>query len=178
MRTKTTILILLLLTITSYGQDLVGKYPDIKNERIQIDKNDSVKKIVLENEEFLDNMTDEGGILTGFYDEKKEIRKIQVQVFLSTGVQEYDFYLKNENPILILDDFKRFAWNEKTNEFDYDKFDGGFSGTYLFKDEELIDQISLGHNRFEDDQIDIEKTLLEELNYYLELIKKRLANNG
>ena len=177
MRTKTTILILLLLPISTYGQDLVRKYPDIRNEKIQIDKNDSLKKIVLENEEFLEHMTDGGGILTGFYDEKKEIRKIQVQVFLSTGVQEYDFYLKNESPILILDDFKRFAWNEKTNEFDYSKFDGGFSGTYLFKDEELIDQISLGHNRFEDDQIDIEKTFLEEFNYYLELMKKRLANN-
>src|SRR5690554_4082884 len=100
MRTKTTILILLFLTISTYGQDLVGKYPDIRNERIQIDKNDSLKKIVLENEEILENMTDGGGILTGFYDEKKEIRKIQVQIFLSTGVQEYDFYLKNESPIL------------------------------------------------------------------------------
>lgn len=168
---------MLLLTISTYGQDLIGKYPDIRNERIQIDKNDSLKKIVLENEEFLKNMTDGGGMLTGFYDEKKEIRKIQVQVFLSTGIQEYEFYLKNESLILILDDFKRFAWNEETNEFDYNKFDGGFSGIYLFKDERLIDQIRLGHNRFEDDQIDIEKTFMEELNYYLELIKKRLANN-
>ena len=178
MRTKTIILICLLLTISSYGQDLMEKYPEIKHQKNEIDKNKSLNKIVLENEEFLEQMTDGGGILTGLYDENKEIRKIEVKVFISTGVQEYSFYLKNENLILIIDNFKRFAWNEKTSEFDYDKFDGGFSGTYLFKNKNLIDHISLGHNRFEDDQIDIQETFLNEINYYKNLIKKRLANNG
>ena len=176
MRTKILILTFLILTISSYGQDLIEKYPDIKNEKIRIDKNDSLNKIILENEEFLDQMTDGGGILTGFYDENKEIIKIEVLVSKSTGVQEYSFYLKNESPILIIDNFKRFAWNEKTGEFDYTRFDGGFNGNYLFENNKLIDLISLGHNRFEDDQIDIEETFLDENEYYVNLIKKTLEN--
>lgn len=176
MRVKILILTFLILTIKSYGQDLIDEYPDIKNEKIKIDNNDSLSKISFENEEFLGQMTDGGGILTGFYDENQEIRKVEILVFKSIGVQEYSFYLRKENPILIIDNFKRFAWNEKTDEFDYTKFDGGLNGTYLFKNKKLIDFISLGHNRFEDDQIDIEKTFSKESEYYINLIKETLQN--
>ncbi len=178
MRTKNLILIFLILTVSSYGQDLIEKYPEILKEKNKIDNNDSLDKIVFENEEFLEQMTDGGGLLTGIFNKNKEIKKIEVRVSKSTGVQEYNFYLKDEKPILILDRFKRFAYNEKSNEFDYSNFDGGFSGTYLFKNNKLIDHISLGHNRFEDDQIDIEETFLNEIKYYVDLIKKRLANIG
>ena len=176
MRTLILILTFFILTISSYGQGLIDKYPDIKNQKIEIDNNSSLNKIKLENEEFLEQMTDGGGILKGFYDEKNKIRKIEILVSKSTGVQEYNFYLKNESPFLIIDNFRRFAWNEKSSEFDYTKFDGGFNGIYIFDNRKLIDHISLGHNRFEDDQIDIEETFLDENENYVNLIKKTLEN--
>lgn len=178
MRTKTIFIILLFLTIYSFGQGLIEKYPNIEIEIIKIDQNDSLKTIVIENEEFLEKMTDGGGELVGFYDENQKIRKIEVRIFQSIGVQEYYFYLKDEIPILIIDRFKQFAWNEKLDDFDNTRFEGGFYGTYLFDNNHLIDQISLGHNRFEDDQIDAEKTFLNEFRSYIEQIKKRLAKNS
>ena len=177
MRTKTIFLIYLILTVSSYGQNLIEKYPNIEKIKIQIDQNDSLNKIILENQEFLKQMTDGGGELKGFYDQNGIIKKIEVLIFQSTGIQEYDFYLKDENPVLIIDRFKQFAWDEKLNQIDYNKFDGGFYGTFIFRDNHLIDHISVGHNRFEDDQIDIEHTFLSEFSDYIDLIKKRLANN-
>ncbi|GHE67760.1 hypothetical protein GCM10011340_24160 [Roseivirga thermotolerans] len=166
------------MTLKIQGQGLIDKYPEIKTAKVKIDQNDSLKIIKLENEEFLENMTDGGGELKGFYDFTGTVRKIEVTIFISHGVQEYVFYLREETPFFIDDKFKQFAWNEETSTLDYDRFDGGFHGTYIFREGYLIDQISLGHNRFEDDQVSIEETFKSECENYLEKIKKRLANKG
>ncbi len=57
---------------------------------------------------------------------------------------------------------------------DKNKFDGGFDGIYIFRNRELIDQVSLGHNRFEDDSIDAEETFLKELEFYKNKISEKL----
>jgi hypothetical protein len=93
----------LVLTLTIQGQGLIDKYPKVQTEKTKIDQNDSLKRIKLENEEFLEQMTDGGGELKGFYDLTGSVRKIEVTVFISHGVQEYSFYLKDENPIVIDD---------------------------------------------------------------------------
>lgn len=165
-----------MFTLTVQGQALIDKYPEVQAMKMKIDLNDSLKSVKMENEEFLDHMTDGGGELIGFYDSTGTIRKIKVTVFISYGVQEHVFYLNEETPILIDDTFQQFAWNEETSTFDYDRFDGGFHGTYIFQDGHLIDQISLGHNRFEDDQIDIEETFKSECESYLESIRTRLRS--
>ena len=170
------ILITLLSTFSSFGQGLIENYPEIKKEKIKIDIDKSLSSITIENEDFLGNKTDGGGKLTGLYNTQKNIRKIEVIVYLSYGIQEYDFYLKNEISILIQDRFRQFAWDEDSDSFDYNHFDGAFIGTYIFQNSQLVDLISLGHNRFEDDQIDIEETFMSEFETYLKKIKKRLAN--
>tara|TARA_B100000953_G_scaffold299747_1_gene300754 strand:+ start:1233 stop:1424 length:192 start_codon:yes stop_codon:yes gene_type:complete len=60
------------------------------------------------------------------------------------------------------------------NKFDDQNFDGCFIGTYMFNDNRLIDHISLGHKRFEDDSIDIEETFLKELDFYSKKISEAL----
>lgn len=171
-------IITILLTLTIQGQGLIDKYPEIQTEKEKIDRNDSLKIIKLQNEEFLKQMTDGGGELRGFYDLTGTFRKIEVTIFISHGEQEYIFYLREETPFFIVDRFQQFAWNEETSAFDHNRFDGGFKGTYIFLDGHLIDQISLGHNRYEDDQIDIEETFKSECEYYLEKLKKQLTNEG
>ncbi len=164
------------MNFSSFGQGLIQKYPHVQKEKIKIDQNDSLRTVNLENEEFLENMTDGGGQLKGLYDKHGNIRKIEVIVYLSHGIQEYDFYLENETPILIEDRFKQFAWNKKLNNYNQNNFDGGFHGTYIFQNSHLIDQISLGHNRFENDQINIEETFITEFKNYLKKIKARRHN--
>ena len=179
MRTKTlaTFILFLFLSIFSFGQGIMEKYPKIEERKERINKNDSLKTITLENEEFLEQMTDGGGELIGYYDQNKKIKKIKLTIYESTGIRNFTFYLENENPILIEEKFKQFHYDEKSNSFDQTKFDGGFNGTYLFENNKLLDWITLGHNRFEDEEIEIEKTFNNELNSYLKLIKKRIANN-
>ena len=59
---------------------------------------------------------------------------------------------------------------------DKNNFDGGFSGTYIFRNKQLIDQISTGDNRFEDDSIDAEETFLKELEFYKKKISEKLES--
>lgn len=166
----------LILTLTIQGHTLIDKYTEIQAEKVKIDHNKSQKSVTMVNEEFLEHLPDGGGELIGFYDLTGSVRKIEVTLYISHGVQEYSFYLKDETPFFIEDNFINFAWDEETSTFDYDRFDGGFHGTYIFLDGHLIDNTGLGHNRFEDDQIDIEDTLKAECENYLQKIKKRLAS--
>lgn len=168
----------IIMTFSGIGQGLFEKYPEVQKEQFLIDQNDSLLTVSIVNEEFMENWTDGGGQLNGYYTKKGSIRKIEVIIFLSYGIQEYDFYLKNESPILIEDRFKQFSWDEEKSSFDHNHFDGGFHGTYIFKNRILVDHTSLGHNRFEDDQIDIEETFIAEFDNYFNKITKQLTNKG
>lgn len=168
------LLITLFFTNLIWSQGLVEKYPEIQQEKTKVDQNDSLLTLSIENEAFLETMTDGGGELKGFYDKNGNIKKIEVRIYLSNGIQSYDFYLANEQPIVIIDQFKHFVWEEELNEFDYSQSKIGFKGTYIFENNQLIDQISLGHNRFEDDQIDIEETFMKEFESYFKKIREQL----
>ncbi|GAB5465755.1 MAG: hypothetical protein Kapaf2KO_11910 [Candidatus Kapaibacteriales bacterium] len=161
---------------TLSGKDLAEKYPNILSYKNNVDKDDSLVALELINEEFMEQTTDGGGELIGYYDSDSIVRKIEVTVYLSNGIQEYTYYLQNHKPLLIYDSFSQYRWDETMNSFDYTNFDLWFHGTYIFSDGELIDHISLGHNRFEDDEIDIEKTFKTECNYFLEKILNEIRD--
>ena len=163
--------------VTFYGQGLIDKYPAIKFEKELIDKDDSLITTVLENEDFLDQMGDGGGKLKAYYNKELDVKKIEVTLFKSYGIQLYTFYAINEKLIFIKDRFKQFEFNIETNTFDYSKFDGGYYGAYIFENNILIDLVSIGHNRFENDTIDAEAIFIIEFNGYLNLIKNKLTNS-
>ncbi|WP_271855354.1 hypothetical protein [Patiriisocius marinus] len=177
MKLITLICSFIFIGLTSYGQSLIDNYPAIKFEKELIDTNDSLKIIVLENEDFLDQMGDGGGKLKAYYNTELDVKKIEVILFKSLGIQQYTFYAINEKLIFIKDRFKQFEFNIETNIFDYSKFDGGYYGAYIFEKNKLIDLVSTGHNRFEDDAIDAETTFKIEFNSYLSLIKNKLSNS-
>ena len=76
--------------------------------------------------------------------------------------------------MLVRDRAKYFGYDTKSNQIDKNNFDGGFSGIYIFRNRKLIDQISLGHNRFENDSIDAEETFLKEIEFYKNKIFEKL----
>ncbi|MFC6858157.1 hypothetical protein [Zunongwangia atlantica] len=159
------------------AQNLIEKYPGVKELEKALDSNDSLQSIILENEDFIEGSSDDGGELIGFYDAaNNEIRKIALTLFLSYGIQYYSFYLKNEQLVLVRDRTKYFGYDTKSNRIDKNNFDGGFSGIYIFRNKQLIDQISTGHNRFEDDSIDAEETFLKELEFYKNKISEKLES--
>lgn len=161
--------------ISLKAQDILERYPEIVEIKKSIDTNESLKSVILENDDFIDDSLDGGAELIGFYNgATQEVRKISITLFLSYGIQNYYFYLNNEKLVLVIDKFKQFAYDEELNKFDNHNFDGKFVGTYIFSDNHLIDHISLGHNRFEDDSIDIEETWLKELDFYSKKISEAL----
>lgn len=169
------ILPFLFIVLSINAQSIIEKYPDVKELEKALDSNDSLQSIILENEDFIEGSSDGGGKLVGFYNAaNNEIRKVTVAFFLPYGIQYYSFYLENEQLVLVLGCAKYFGYDTKSNRIDKNNFDGGFSGIYIFQNRKLIDQISTGHNRFEDDSIDAEETFLKELEFYKKKISEKL----
>ena len=161
------ILILISCVLTSYGQDISNKYPGLIARVKKVNKDKSLSKISLENEEFMDHLTDGGGELTGLY-KNDQIQKVIRKVFLSNGIEQFDYYFADGKLIFIYETFRAFKSLESQGTFDYSKTEIEFIGRYYFQNTKLVDSETTGHNRFEDDTIDIEKTLIAEMTDCLE----------
>lgn len=129
--------------------------------------NDSVE---LKNEDFLEDMTDGGGSLTGYLLNKK-LLKIREWVGLSWGVLEVNFYFDNEQLIFVRETEDHFQID--SNGVNHSKIGLRFQGEYYFNKNKLVDEVSLGHNRFEDDTNDPVKEYLQRAKQNRELLLKR-----
>ena len=145
----------------SCGQTNPDMVKEIRKEFQSINSDTAYKKVTLENEEFLENMTDGGGELTGFF-KGGQIKKIYRWVGLSNGNEITEFYFKNGQLIFVYEKFNSFVYDNKKEELDHSKTETTFEGRYYFNNKKLIDLITTGHNRFENDAIDPEKTFLTE----------------
>jgi len=147
------------------------------NKAKLIDLNNAYEERVLTNEEFLDNMTDGGGVLKGYY-LKGQLEKISISVGLSYGQSSFDYYFENEKLFYILETFKQFEYIDSIGSFDYSKTEQTFRGRYYFMSNVLYDYETTGHNRFESDEIDPEETLIKETNVWMDKLKKRRPNKS
>lgn len=166
------IIILLLIGSTLYGQDISDKYPDLIKRVGLINKDKSLTKQTLKNEEFMTQMTDGGGELTGYF-KNGQIQKITREIGLSHGIETYDYYFTNGQLTFVYELLNGFVYNENTSKFDYTKTKINFIGRYYFRENKLIDSETTGHNRFEDDTLDIETTLIKEMKECLDALKKK-----
>ena len=132
---------------------------------------ESIDSIEIENEFFSKETYDGGSMLKGYFHNGK-LFKIKAFFGLSYGNSSCEYYLKNEELYLVIDRFNGFKYDSELGTFDYSKYDIAYEGKYLFEYGNLIDMISLGHWRFEDDSNDPEKVLIEEFKEYFEIIEK------
>jgi hypothetical protein len=121
--------------------------------------------------------TDGGGELIGYF-KNGQIEKITISIGLSYGIETYHYYFTNGQLIFIYELLDGFIYNDSTSKFDYTKTEINFIGRYYFKDNKLIDSETTGHNRFENDTLDIETTLVQEMNEYLDKLKRNSKNNA
>ena len=145
--------------LTALGQDKARIISDIRKEFKIINNDTTLKKVVLNDEEFLDHTTDGGGQLTGFYKEG-QLRKIVSWIGLSNGNEIFEFYFTNSKLIFVYEQFNSFIYDPKQETLRLDTTERTFEGRYYFNNDKLIDQITTGHNRFENDDIDPQKKLL------------------
>ena len=129
--------------------------------------------------EFMPQMTDGGGKLTGYY-KNDQIERITREIVLSFGIETFDYYFTAGQPIFIYETLRGFRYNEDLGTFDYTKTNVNlnFIGRYYFQDNKLIDLETTGHNRFEDDSINIELTLLTEMKDFLRQLDRKRSNNA
>lgn len=156
-----------------YGQSIIEKHPNIQSSKDRIDKDTTLRTITLSNEEFLEHV-DQGGECVGYYRDSILV-KVNVVLYYNHGVDRVKYYVTDGKLFLMEETFDMYPYNEDLNEFDYSKTEINFHGQYVFKDYKLIDQISTGHNRFEDDTIDIKQTVLNEIHFYMDLIARKNA---
>src|SRR4051812_12316774 len=140
-------LIATFLIHTSSAQSKADVIKSIKKEFKDINDNGSLKKVVLENEEFMEKMTDRGGSLTGYYNEDK-LLKIVEWIGISNGIYISEYYFKDEQLIFVYKAFKTVVYDIKKGEVDYDQTGVKFEGRYYFSDKTLIDTITTGANPF------------------------------
>lgn len=66
-----------------------------------------------------------------------------------------------------------FEYDDSTHDFKYNKLNTIFSGKYWFWNGGLIDEISTGHNRFENNKEDAEQEFLTLQKKYTLLLYKK-----
>ena len=166
------ILIFLFHSSVLVGQEISQKYPELIERVSHINKDTSLIKVTLENEEFMTQMTDGGGELVGYF-KNGQIQKIATRIGLSYGIKVTDYYFTNGELIFTFEILEEFLYNESLSKFDYSNTDTSFIGLYYFKGNKLIDSESTGHNRFEKDELDYETTILNSVKEYGDKLKKR-----
>lgn len=154
----------------TYSQSSFSKrHSDVISYKDSIDHLSDTTLQTLTNGDFTKEVYDSGSQLKGIYSRGKLI-KIEVWFGLSYGINTRTYYLKNDKLLLATESFKGYHYDKAKTSFDYTSFDISHEGWYLFVRDKLIDQESLGHWRFEDDELDAEKVLMEEFNRYTLLL--------
>jgi hypothetical protein len=142
-----------------------------KNFR-SINADRALTKKMLSNEEFLENMPDGGGELTGYF-KKDSIVKIVEWIGLSYGNRTREFYFKNNKPFFVYEKLESFIIIDSTREMDYSKTKKTFEGRYYFNKDILIEQKTTGKRTFEDESAGIVKELLESAKENIKLLKQK-----
>jgi len=130
---------------------VIVTFAQTKNEQIKlireksgiINKDTTLKKVILENEEFLEEMTDHGGTLVGYY-KIGEIKKIYESIGLSNGITIREFYFDNGQLIFVYEKFESFVFDDKKGEFDFSQTKTIFEGRYYFSNEKLFNKSTKG----------------------------------
>jgi hypothetical protein len=135
----------------------------------QINASPSLKKITLENEDFLVHMTDGGGELVGYYN-KDVLVKIKEWIGLSQGNRTRMYYFKDDQLFLVVEKFNSFV--PQGDGLDKSKTKTTFEGSYYFHNNKLISQEVKGKRNF-DDVADIGSSLPREAQENVRILTSR-----
>ena len=142
----------------------------IRKEVNAINNDLSMKEVVLNNEDFLNDMPDGGGTLTGFY-KKGILRKIVCWTGLSFGTENVEYYFRNNQLIFIYEQFNTFLIDKKTENIRYDATEKTFQGRYYFDGNLLISKVIKGHKMGENENVSDEKSLQKKAAGFRQLLR-------
>ena len=170
----TQIIFILLLNActTAQAQASADIIKTIRKDFQAINSDSTLKKISLENEEFLENMTDGGGELTGFFI-KDSIVKIVEWIEISYGNRTREFYFKNGKLFFVYEKFDSFILNKAKDGLDLTKTKTSFEGRYYFNNKKLIAKKITAKRPFENNSGDISNELLKAASENIKLLTKK-----
>ncbi len=154
-----------------WSQNEVPGVPEIRAQFNAINTDAGLKTDTFENEEFLEQGTDGGGMLT-FYYRNDSIRKIVTWIGLSYGNTIREYYFSNDQLIFVYENVATFVEN-KNGERDLTKTETAFEGRYYIHDNRMIKKLTTGEKPFEDKRKDLMKELLTEADGYFKLFYKK-----
>ena len=125
-----------------------------------INNDRSLTQIKLTDEDFMDNVTDGGGELTGYY-KKDSIVKITEWIGLSYGNRTREFYFMSNKLFFVYEKFDSFIVNDSTGEMDHSKTKTSFEGRYYFSKDKLIEKKLAGKRTFQEESNEIVRELVE-----------------
>jgi hypothetical protein len=156
--------------LSHYFDDTI-RIKEIQEYVTRMDKYKFKDSLELENEDFMENMTDGGGSLTGYF-KNGELLKIKDWVGLSYGVMQHSFYF-NEGQLVFVYETEDYFYVSDSSGIDLSKFGQHFRGDYYFANNKLVDMVTLGHNRFEDENNNPEREFLKAVTEYREILLSR-----
>lgn len=140
----------------------------------QINRDPALKRITLTNEEWMKEMPDGGGSLTGYYKNKLLVKVVR-WIGYSNSVEIVEFYFSNNELIFVYEQSDQFFYDGKKNVLRTDSLERSFEGRYYFSGKKMIDYTTLGHNRFESDSLDAGQVWLQEAATCRRLLARRMA---
>ncbi|MCW3465737.1 hypothetical protein [Chitinophaga nivalis] len=172
MKLPTFFIVAVLLGCSGFASSQAKQQEIIRIRKIfqQINTDTALRHITLDAEKFTTEITDGGASLTGWF-KNNSLQKIARYMGISTGISILEYYFKDDVLIFVYEEFNTYRYDEKKKAPDYYKTEQTFQGRYYFRHNQLIDYITTGHNRFEDDALDPEKILSEEAYKYQQLLK-------
>ncbi len=145
MRTTILTLIFLILTLSLFSHS-ENKAEQIRKKVEQIDNDTTYKIKTLENEQFLEHLTDEKGRLTGYF-KNGHLVKIVELISLPSCVKNYTYYYQGDFLIFASGEEKVFKYIDSTASFDIKHQEPGWGCAYYFSNNKLIKSLDGGHNR-------------------------------
>jgi hypothetical protein len=155
------------------GQDT--KIQDIREKFQSINRDKNYTVLTLNNEEFLEQMTEGGGQLTGYF-KGDSIYKIHERIGLSYCVLTTEYYFRNEHLIFVFEKEDVFPYIDSLATFDYTRTENTFEGRYYFDKDTLIETKIKGEKLIPDelkyDSQTKEGDLLSSAKKNVDLLKK------
>jgi hypothetical protein len=153
--------------MTSRAQTSQADISNIKNIFNKINTDSHLNKVVLEEEEFLDQTTDGGASLTGYFSEDSLV-KITSWIGLSYGIQQLDFYYDRNTLIFCYVTERHFKHSQ--TDIDHTRTELVFEGRYYYDKAGLL-QKNLKGSGFWDTES--EKAIIPDSKEYFKLVTKK-----
>ena len=165
-----------LLTLTAgYGQGKEDKnYALLKIKKTfqEINGYKYYKTVTIDNsEDFLGQITDNGGSLTGYY-KGDSLKKVVEWVGLSNKVIQNEYYYETDKLIFVYSTESLYRYYYSTKSIDYAKLDNVFKGRYYFLNGKLI-HVILSDTAYAANKNHNIADRLTSSDYYLKLLKKK-----